>query len=258
MGDITIVGLGPGTFGLLTVETLNKLQSAETLLLRTAKHPTVADLEARNIAFVTYDYLYEEKGSFAEVYNAIARDCIKRAKAGQHVVYAVPGSPLVAEKTVLIIRDLATSAGIPVEILPGMSFLETLYARLAIDPIDGITVIDAAEIGGSLQETATALIITQVYNRQVASDTKLALMEYYGDDWQVTLVRNVGLPDEDIQQMPLFELDRAPVIDHLTSVYVPARKELAQKFTLKPLTDIMATLRAPGGVSGISNRRIVA
>lgn len=247
MGDITIVGLGPGTFGLITVETLDKLKSAETLLLRTAKHPTVADLQARNISFATYDYLYEEKASFEDVYNAIAADCIKRARAGEQVVYAVPGSPLVAEKTVLLIRDLAIKYSIPVRILPGMSFLETLYARLAIDPIEGITVADAADLERLLPDVNTALIVTQVYNRQVASDAKLALMQQYGDDWQITLVRNVGLPDEDIREIPLFELDRVEVIDHLTSVYVPARKDCTKAFDLKPLQDIMVTLRSPGG-----------
>lgn len=247
MGDITIVGLGPGNFGLITVETLDKLESAETLLLRTAKHPTVAALEARNIRFTTYDYLYEEKASFDEVYSAIAADCINRARAGQHVVYAVPGSPLVAEKTVLLIRDLGAAASIPVDILPGMSFLETLYTRLAIDPIDGLTVLDAADLETTLPEVSTALIVTQVYNRQVASDAKLALMEKYGDDWEISLVRNVGLADEDIQKMPLFELDRALVIDHLTSIYVPPRKAFSEEFTLKPILDIMATLRSPGG-----------
>ncbi|MCE5285070.1 MAG: nucleoside triphosphate pyrophosphohydrolase, partial [Pelosinus sp.] len=225
----------------------DKLQSAETLLLRTAKHPTVAGLQARNISFTTYDYLYEEKASFEEVYSAIAADCIARAEAGEQVVYAVPGSPLVAEKTVLLIRELAIKESIPVKILPGMSFLETLYARLAIDPIEGITILDAADLERLLPEVNTALIVTQVYNRQVASDTKLALMQHCADDWQIILVRNVGLPDEDIREIPLFELDRTEVIDHLTSVYVPACKERIAPFELKPLQDIMATLRSPGG-----------
>lgn len=247
MGDITIVGLGPGTFGLLTVETLDKLKSAQILLLRTAKHPTVIGLVERDISFATYDYLYEEKESFQEVYAAIAADCIRRAREGQRIVYAVPGSPLVAEKTVLLIRDLAREEGIQVEILPGMSFLETLYARLHIDPIEGITVVDAADLESLLPEMTTALIVTQVYNRQIASDAKLTLMEKYGDDWQITLVRNVGLPDEDIRQIPLFELDRVEVIDHLTSIYIPARKECTKAFSLKPLLDIMVTLRSPEG-----------
>ena len=44
MGEITIVGLGPGSFGYITMETWDKITSAETLLLRTAKHPTVEEM----------------------------------------------------------------------------------------------------------------------------------------------------------------------------------------------------------------------
>ncbi len=246
MGEITIVGLGPGAFGLITVETLELLQSAESLRLRTAKHPTVSEIRARGIEFESYDYVYEEQDSFEEVYHKIATDCLAQAKAGKKLVYAVPGSPLVAERTVILIRELAAKEGIPVTILPGMSFLEVLYTRLAIDPIEGLTVLDAADVTSLPAELTTALVVTQVYNSHVASEAKLALMEYYPDDYEVVVVKNLGLPDEQIQALPLFELDRIPGIDHLTSLYVP-RRQLGERFTLEPIVDVMKTLRSSGG-----------
>jgi tetrapyrrole methylase family protein/MazG family protein len=45
----------------------------------------------------------------------------------------------------------------------------------------------------------------------------------------------------------LYELDRLPVIDHLTSVYVPPRPKRAAAFSLDPVVDVMARLRSPGG-----------
>ena len=68
MGKITIVGLGPGSFGLITVETLELLKTAKPLVLRTAKHPTVSEIKARGIEFDSYDYVYETQDSFEEVY----------------------------------------------------------------------------------------------------------------------------------------------------------------------------------------------
>ena len=247
MGEITIVGLGPGSFGLITVETLELLKTAETLLLRTAKHPTVTDIMARGISFTSYDYVYEEQKSFNEVYSTIAHECLGQAAMGKKVVYAVPGSPLVAEKTVTLIRELATEQGIPVTILPGMSFLEVLYTRLAIDPIEGITVLDAADVGSLPSDLMTALVITQVYNAFVASEAKLALMEYYPDDYEVVVVKNLGLSDEQILTVPLFELDRVAGIDHLTSVYVPRRTAAVSRFSLDPILNVMAKLRSPEG-----------
>ena len=93
MGKITIVGLGPGSFGLITVETLELLQIAQPLLLRTAKHPTVTEMRKRGIEFTSYDFMYEEKESFEAVYHAIVNDCLEQAAVSENLVYAVPGSP---------------------------------------------------------------------------------------------------------------------------------------------------------------------
>lgn len=247
MKQITIVGLGPGEFGLLTVETLEILAAARTLLLRTAKHPTVQGLISRGVRFESYDYVYEQENTFEAVYAYIARDCVRQAAEKGNVVYAVPGSPLVAEKTVALIRELAGEAGVAVAIVPGMSFLEVLYTRLAIDPIEGVTILDAADLARLPAAPETSLVITQVYSKAVASDTKLALMEMYPDNYPVTLARSLGNTDEEIIALPLYELDRVKTVDHLTSVYVPGRKHTQSRFQIEPLVDIMARLRAPGG-----------
>lgn len=128
MGDITIVGLGPGAFGLITVATLDKLTAAEHLLLKTAKHPAVTELRQRNIAFASYDHLCNGLAALADVHEAIAQDIVQRAEQGQSVVYAVPGNPLVADQTVLLIQNFAASRMIPLSILPGVG-------RYTLDPL---------------------------------------------------------------------------------------------------------------------------
>lgn len=247
MHIITIVGLGPGDVGLLTLETMEVLAKARTLLLRTARHPSVLGLTQRGIQFKSYDCIYEQQATFEAVYSYIADDCIRQARENGNVVYAVPGSPLVAEKTVALIRARAEEKGVEVRILPGMSFLEVLYTRLNVDPVHGITVVDASDIKGLPSNLMTPLVVTQLYDRAVASDAKLALMECYPDDYPVILVRNLGLADEEIISLPLYELDRVQTIDHLTSAYLPGRKHRQERFHLEPLIDIMARLRSPAG-----------
>ncbi|MDR3589698.1 MAG: nucleoside triphosphate pyrophosphohydrolase [Negativicutes bacterium] len=248
MAEIVVVGLGPGDFGLITLETLDILQSESLILLRTVKHPAVEGLIARGIRFESYDHLYEQHPTFEAVYQAIAADCIRRAaKAAGRLVYCVPGSPMVAERSVALLRQAAGAAGVSLRVLPGMSFLDILYARLGVDPVNGVTVLDAADIDKLPADQGTSLVITQVYDRQTASDAKLSLMNYYPDEYGVTVVRNLGLADEEIRAVPLFELDRLPVIDHLTSVYVPGREPRQGTFSLNPLTEVMARLRSPGG-----------
>ena len=248
MGKITIVGLGPGDINLITLGSWECLTKARPggLLLRTTIHPTVKQLQEQGISCESFDSLYETGDSFAEVYAAIAAAVVARAESGD-VVYAVPGSPMVAEKTVELIRDLARERQIRLDVLPGMSFLEVLCTRLAVDPVHGLTVVDAADLENLPGDLATALVVTQVYSRTVASDAKLVLMERYGDEYPVTVTRNLGLPDEELLTVPLYEIDRLPVIDHLTSVFVPAAPLHSTAFDLQPLIDVMARLRSPGG-----------
>ena len=247
MGQITIVGLGPGDFGLITLNTWDKIINADKLILRTAIHPTVADLDKRNVKYTSCDEFYEQGTCFDEVYNNIAKKLITEAKAGHNVVYAVPGSPFVAERTVVIIREQAKKAGVELNIMPGMSFMEVMYQRLNIDPIDGLTVLDACDLGDLPDEMPSSLVITQVYNQHVASDTKLTLMEKYPEDFPITFIRNLSLPDEEIREIPLYELDRQPNIDHLTSLYIGKMPKHEQTFNLEPLEEVVETLRSPGG-----------
>ena len=247
MGSITIVGLGPGPFGCLSLETWELLRSSPILLLRTAVHPIVSELQSRGVVFSSYDFLYEQGEDFDAVYAAIAGDVLARAARGEAVVFAVPGSPMVAEKTVGLIRAAAKEQEIPLVILPGMSFFELLCNRLGIDPQEGLTLVDAQEVCGLPPELATGLVVTQVYSHFVASELKLSLMERFEDEQPVIVARHLGLPDESVTTLPLFELDRQSDYDHLTSVFVPPCRQQRQTFDLAPVIDIMARLRAPGG-----------
>ena len=82
MGTITIVGLGPGAVGHLSLETMGLLQNCAQVILRTAVHPTVAELEKQNVKFTSCDDLYEKAASFEEVYNSVVERVLA---AAQHV-----------------------------------------------------------------------------------------------------------------------------------------------------------------------------
>ena len=220
MAKITVVGLGPGHAGLITRESWALMEQAKHLILRTKIHPTVAALDEAGIRYTTYDGFYEEAADFETLYRSIAADLLKKAETWGELVYVVPGSPLVAERTVVLLRDMAKDSNVIVDIRPGMSFVEVMYTRLGIDPVEGLTILDALDIE-KLQETpAQSLIITQVYSQPIASDAKLMLMELYPDEYEITYIHNLAMEDESIRQIPLYELDRQPDLDHLTSLYI--------------------------------------
>ena len=271
-GTLTIVGLGPGAAGHLSLETL-KLLEERFVILRTEVHPTVAELKRRGISFISCDAWYEKEATFEEVYDKISSFVIEQAK-NKEVVYAVPGSPLVAERTVTLLREKAKRYNIPLTIKPAMSFLDLAYVDLGIDPIDGLRIIDAQDFSALADAGQYPLMVTQVYNQMVASDMKLILMDILPDETEVYFLRNLGLEDEECRKIPLFEMDRQPVIDHLTSVFIPRQPEEAlqsmlqsvkddsdtdgywerfpllrhkTRFDVRPLADVMQVLREPGG-----------
>ena len=96
LGRVTVVGLGPGRPGLLTAEARAAIDSARVCWLRTSRHPSASAVPGAR----SFDYLYEAASSLEEVYAGIVDALVEAVTAGGGVLYAVPGSPLVAERTV--------------------------------------------------------------------------------------------------------------------------------------------------------------
>ncbi|WP_027625380.1 nucleoside triphosphate pyrophosphohydrolase [Clostridium lundense] len=243
---IKVVGLGPGSKEALTLGTIEVLKSTKKVYLRTEKHPTVEDLKGFNIEFETFDKKYDSMNSFDEVYDSIARDIIGKYKEIGDVVYAVPGHPLVAEKSVNNLIRLCEESSIELKIYPAVSFVDAMIESLKIDPIDGIKIIDAFDIKNQVLDKRLGTIVTQVYNGFIASEVKLALLEYYGDEEEIYFVRAAGVEGlESIRKIKLYELDRQPDIDYLTSIFIP--KNLNNTKDFYDLLSIMEKLRGENG-----------
>ena len=243
---IRIVGLGPGDKDAITLGTLEVLKNGGNVFLRTYKHPNVEYLEQLGVKFETYDEIYDNAENFDEVYSSIAEKLMKEQKSYEDIVYAVPGHPLVAEKSVSNLIKLCEEHGIKYEIYPAVSFIDVIMESLQIDPVNGLKVIDAFDIHNQLFDKRIGTIVTQVYNNYIASEVKLALSEYYKDDTEIYFIRAAGVKGmESIRKIPLYELDRQEDIDHLTSVYIP--KDLSNTYDFKDFTDIMGTLRGEDG-----------
>ena len=218
--QLTVAGLGPAGAELMTRGTWARIEAAEQILLRTRIHPTVEALDAAGISYETYDDFYERADDFDELYEAITDDLFARATKS-NVLYLVPGSPFVAERTVQMLRERAMEEDMPLEILPAMSFLDPLFAALGIDPVNGLSIIDAMDEDAVAAPPAQDLIITQLYSRELASDLKILLMEHFPDTQVVIYLHHLGLSDERVAHIPLFELDWQEDIDHLTTLFIP-------------------------------------
>ncbi|BDC03113.1 TPA: nucleoside triphosphate pyrophosphohydrolase [Clostridium perfringens] len=243
---LKIMGLGPGAYEALTIGALKELKNNKNIYFRTEKHPTVDFLKDEGIKFKSYDHAYEKYDSFDDVYKYIAEDLITKIKDDEDLIYAVPGHPLVAEKSVINLIELCKENNIQYEVLPAVSFVDAMMEALQVDPIEGVKIIDAFDMKNQILDKRVGTIITQVYNNFIASEVKLRLLEGYEDDTEIIFVRAAGVEGlESIRKIPLYELDWQEDIDYLTSIYIP--KDLGNKKDFQDLLDIIETLRNPGG-----------
>jgi len=249
VSELAIVGLGSGSMDSLTVGALKKLEEAERIFLRTAKHPVVKELEKKGFIFETFDSFYEKYETFEEVYENIAREVIEKAKKYQKVVYAVPGHPYVGEKTVEYILNFCDGcADISIELVPAVSSIDAILSDLKVDPVEGLKIIDGLSLSEQRPDKRCHNIVLQVYDKFVASEVKLKLAEVYGDTHEVVVIKNAGMRDRKIEKVPIYEIDRLDWIDYLTSLYIPPVKGFFQeKYDIYDLLDIMKALRAEDG-----------
>ncbi len=211
---IIIVGLGPGRWEDLTLEARALLEQAasenRTVYFRTLVHPTVEPIgrEMANLRMESFNSFYDEPGGWDTLYQRIAEEICTLAEQQPPVIYAVPGHPLIGEASVQLILQQARQRGL---------------------------------------STKIPLLVAQIHNRRLASAVKLALGECYPDEWPVKLVRTAGVDsgetDEMVVEVPLYELDRISLANHMSTLYVPPVDELQALRLPETLRYVTARLR---------------
>jgi tetrapyrrole methylase family protein/MazG family protein len=240
MNTITVVGLGPGRPELLTLEAREALGQAIPVILRTRRHPTVAAITG-NDEFRDCDDIYQLGGSFEDVYQAIVERVLAVA-AVSDVVYAVPGHPLLAERTVPLLAARAADAGHRVVILPAVSFADAASVALGVD-LAGMQICDATDVRIDAQRPA---LIGQVYDRDTATRLKMALLDVYPAMHAIRVVHAAGTPGERVVETTLAALDHQPP-GYLDTVYVPGLDPLDDVRRLDGIAWVVRRLHADGG-----------
>jgi tetrapyrrole methylase family protein/MazG family protein len=245
MGQITVLGLGPGAPEHLTLEAWRILEEADELWLRTRHHPVVAGFP-QALKVRAFDEVYEQADSFEDVYGTIVERILTLGARAQGVVYGVPGHPLVGESTVTRLLQAVDEDAVTVRVVGGLSFVEPTLTALALDALDGLQVFDALDLVSlnhpPLNPDVPALI-GQVYNRQVASELKLVLMNQYADEHPTALIDAAGTDRQRVESLPLYQIDRQPVTP-LTSLYVAP---LPRQSGFESFQQTVAKLRSPEG-----------
>ncbi len=237
---VVIVGLGPGGSDLVTSGTLAAVAAIPRRFLRTERHPAASVVPGAT----TFDSVYEQSHSLDEVYPAIVEAVVTAATESGLVLYAVPGSPVVAERTVEL---LVADPRVEVDIVPALSFLDLAWARLGVDPVAlGARVVDGHRFAVDAAGERGPLLVAQCDSTVVLSEVKLALdagiEAALAIDAEVVVLQRLGLPDESVTRVPWTEIDRIDP-DHLTSLWIPELMAPIAREVAR-FAELVATLRA--------------
>ncbi len=230
---VRVVGLGPSSAQHLTAHTTELLTSSPVVRLRTRIHPAADAFSGVS----SYDDYYDSADSFEVLYPKIVENLVELASTSPNgeVVYAVPGSPMVAERTVELLR---LRSDVEVICEPAISVIDVACARLGKDPMAlGLRVVDAL---GSVEpfRGPGPLLILQTYAPEILASVADRLPR----ETEVTVLHHVGLDDEVIKELPAMELVSFDSADHLTSLWVEGLRTAGE--SMDDLVDFMRRLRA--------------
>ncbi|RYG72689.1 nucleoside triphosphate pyrophosphohydrolase [Lentibacillus lipolyticus] len=242
---IEVIGLGAGDLSQLPLGIYRKLTRAEdAVFVRTIDHPVVKELQNEGVVFKPFDDLYETFNDFAAVYDGIVDRLLDESRV-RTVIYAVPGHPMLAEKTV---NRLLKQEEVSVKILGGHSYLDALFTALKIDPVDGFQFSDGTAFSRDRLNYRQHIIVSQVFDQMTASNVKIELLEDLPPDYPVSIVEAAGSEQERLTWVRLEELDRVfDKVHNLASVYIPPVPENMLQHTFSRLREVIAALRAPDG-----------
>ncbi len=230
-----MAGLGPAGPELFTAATTAAVAAISRRWLRTARHPSAWAIDGAG----SFDGLYDRATSLDDVYTGIVDALVAEAEVHGEVLYLVPGSPAVAERSVAL---LVADGRVDAEVLPALSFLDLAWDRLGIDPLaSGVRLVDGQRFAVEAAGERGPLLVAQCDTRGVLSDIKLAV-DAGPEQCEVVVLHHLGLSDETVRSVPWDELDRVVEPDHLTSVWVP---ELAAPVAVELVrfVELVRTLR---------------
>lgn len=242
MNDLTITGLGvfPGQ---LAPEAKASVDGASFVVFQTRRSP----LFEEGRGWTSCDDLYDSCGDFDELNRAVAARLAGLCERGR-TAFCMPGTPLGKAMTLEITKE-CRARGIPYSIIPGISYADAALASSGLCFEVPAVSMDAIDAEGAKIDPEKPLVVCEIDSPLFAGAVKLALLEYYPDEWQITLAVPEG-NSFSCARIPLFELDRQrrACFSGAACVILPPLRFLdMERRGVSQIQALVRLLRAPGG-----------
>lgn len=235
---ITVIGLG-NERGDITKRgeavILEAAKSGAKIAVRTAKTRSYQSVLDLGVEHICLDYVYEKSRNFRTLTKNLASAVLA---LGENTVYLVDGAP--CEDT--SVKALVKRTRGKINVIDGVSKI-TAVASAANFIGCSFSAVSAYELLERAGELTLPLIVYDLDDSALASDCKLVLGDWFGEETKVTFISQNAA-----KKIALFELDRQSAYDYTSAVAIEQIPLLEKKrFTLNNLKEILLRLRAPDG-----------
>ena len=238
--DIYVAGLGIVGVRQLTREVEDAVRASQAVFLVDAGYGVAPYLRTLCGRVESLLPEYTEGGLRTDTYEAMAAKVIDAALENGPVTYAVYGHPMFFVYPSTLIRRAAALLGLVVEVLPGVSAIDTAMIDLGLDVgMTGLQLHEATAamlVRRQLDPTVPCMLLqvdaieTALYTAARSVPARFAglqnyLLERYPADHQVTAIKSSSYPlfGPVIDTFPIVDLpERLAVSPALGTLFIPA------------------------------------
>ena len=229
---ITIAGMNAR--GEVSAAVLESAKTASAIILQTDLSP---DLDG--IAYETLDDVYDSADNFDDL-----MDKASAALLRDNVLFIALGDVYFNTIAARVSETLRQHGGSITVIPGGDAALCLAFQHGIVDSVSGLSIYAAASFD-HIADTDTVLVVNEIDTRLKASELKLKLSKFYGDQYTAFLADIRAMNGKKI---PLSSLDAAEEYGYYTSVVLPSCPlELKKRFTFSDLVAVMDVLRSKDG-----------
>jgi precorrin-6B methylase 1 len=145
--DITIVGLGMRSVDQLTREAERALIQANEVFLIDGSFGLKEYLSTKCVKVNDLCALYAEGKNRLSTYKEMAKAVVDGAIRNGPIAFGLYGHPTVFAFPPFVVKEVAESLGLTVDVIPGISSMDCIFAELMIDPANsGLQMFEATEL----------------------------------------------------------------------------------------------------------------
>jgi len=243
--DLFIIGLGVTIPGHITQQATRAMSQCSRLytLIREASSIWLPPGKSKTIEVIDILKWYIEGSLRTHNYDHVARAIARTLHRGECAGYVTYGNPMSYDSVAENLIQLATDAGFSVQVIPGISSLESILCDLRKDMAPGIQIMDASWLVACQirPRIDVPLLLMQIgafgslrthYTRRQDGSSLNELVQYLGRIYPgshpIQLIRSTGNDNQKshIRKLPLADLGKATAEDISgASLYIQPAQE---------------------------------